>query len=75
MTEVAHAVYKAAKSGAALPPGTYLGACKATIGVSTGPHCHIQAWAGAPFATTLLTRKVWFPKMRRNGWLAPNDAV
>jgi hypothetical protein len=50
-------VHKAAKSRATLPAGTFLGRCSVKIGLSAGPHCHIQCKkGGAP-----VKRKEWLP--------------
>jgi hypothetical protein len=64
-------VYWAAKDKRQLPAGTYLGKCTKTIGLSAGPHCHMQArktpggdllkrnewlqWMGVP------ADRVWWP--------------
>ena len=70
MGEINHAVYKAAKSGEELPAGTWLGSCKSTIGVTTGPHCHMQGWDRPENVLKPvhgLKRDVFLPKLKKKG--------
>ena len=70
MGEISARVVKAAKSGEELPAGTWLGSCKIAIGVTTGPHCHMQAWnrpENVLKSVHGLKRDVWFPRLRRKG--------
>ena len=61
-------VYWAAKDKKQLPAGTYLGKCTKTIGLSSGPHCHMQARKEP--GGNLLTRDAWLK------WMGvPDDRV
>jgi N-acetyl-anhydromuramyl-L-alanine amidase AmpD len=68
MGEISHRVWKAAKSGEELPAGTWLGSCKTIIGVTTGPHCHMQGWDGAKNVFSnghALKRDVFLPRLKK----------
>jgi len=58
----------AAKSGDELPAGTWLGSCKTVIGVTTGPHCHVQGWDGPRNVFSgkhALKRDVFLPRLKK----------
>ena len=68
MGEISHRVWKAAKNGEELPPGTWLGSCKTVIGVTTGPHCHMQGWDGPKNVLAsrhALKRDVFLPRLKK----------
>jgi len=68
MGEISHRVWKAAKSGEELPAGTWLGSCKTVIGVTTGPHCHMQGWDGPKnvFSNShALKREVFLARLKK----------
>ena len=68
MGEISHRVWKAAKSGDELPAGTWLGSCKTVIGVTTGPHCHVQGWDGPRNVFSgkhALKRDVFLPRLKK----------
>ena len=57
--QISAEVYDAAKEKKRLPAGTYLGKCTKKIGLSSGPHCHMQAKKGDQF----LKRDAWLPHL------------